>query len=87
VTEDGVDAVILAGAPLTGLAARIAEAVPVPLIDPLSAALGQAQVMVRLGVKPPRAGRFARPPAKPATGFAPSLRRWIERRNADDDAC
>ncbi|MGU3338880.1 aspartate/glutamate racemase family protein [Methylobacterium mesophilicum] len=87
VTEDGVDAVILAGAPLTGLAARIAEAVPVPLIDPLSAALGQAQVMVRLGVKPPRAGRFARPPAKPATGFAPSLRRWIERRNADDGAC
>ncbi|SDO27567.1 Asp/Glu/hydantoin racemase [Methylobacterium phyllostachyos] len=84
VTEDGADAVILAGAPLTGLALRVGDAVPVPLIDPLAAALGQAQALVRLGAQPPRAGRFARPPAKPATGLAPALRRRIERRDADD---
>ncbi len=83
VTEDGADAVILAGAPLTGLAARIGDAVPVPLIDPLAAALGQAQALVRLGARPPLAGRFARQPAKPASGLAPALQRWIERR--DDD--
>ena len=82
VTEDGADAVILAGAPLTGLAARVGDAVPVPLVDPLAAALGQAQALVRLGARPPRAGRFARPPAKPATGLAPALRRWIERGEA-----
>jgi allantoin racemase len=80
--EDGADAVILAGAPLTGLAARIGEAVPVPLVDPLAAALGQAQGLVRLGARPPLTGRFARPPAKPATGLAPALRRWIERDDA-----
>jgi len=79
VTEDGADTVILAGAPLTGLAVRVRDLVPVPLIDPLAAALGQAQAVVRLGARPPRAGRFARPPAKPATGLAPALRRWIER--------
>ncbi|QGY01551.1 Asp/Glu/hydantoin racemase [Methylobacterium mesophilicum SR1.6/6] len=79
VIEDGADTVILAGAPLTGLAVRVRDAVPVPLIDPLAAALGQAQAVVRLGARPPRAGRFARPPAKPATGLAPALRRWIER--------
>jgi allantoin racemase len=84
VSEDGIDAVILAGAPLTGLAARVADAVPVPLIDPLAAALGQAQTLVRLGARPARAGRFARPPAKLATGLAPALRRWIERDDADD---
>ncbi|MCJ2072904.1 aspartate/glutamate racemase family protein [Methylobacterium sp. J-030] len=84
VTEDGADAVILAGAPLTGLAARIADAVPVPLVDPLAAALGQAQALVRLGARSPRAGRFARPPAKPATGLAPALRRWIEWRDGDE---
>jgi allantoin racemase len=83
VTEDGADAVILAGAPLTGLAARVGDAVPVPLVDPLAAALGQAQALVRLGARPPRAGRFARPPAKPATGLAPALRRWIERDAGD----
>lgn len=82
VAEDGADAVILAGAPLTGLAARIGEAVPVPLVDPLAAALGQAQGLVRLGARPPLTGRFARPPAKPATGLAPALRRWIERNDA-----
>ena len=80
VAEDGADAVILAGAPLTGLAARVGDAVPVPLVDPLVAALGQAQALVRLGAKPPRAGRFARPPAKPATGLATPLRHWIEHR-------
>ncbi len=84
VTEDGADAVILAGAPLTGLAGRVADAVPVPLVDPLAAALGQAQALVRLGSRPPRAGRFARPPAKPATGLAPALRRWIEHEAGDD---
>lgn len=84
VTEDGADAVILAGAPLTGLAARVGDAVPVPLIDPLAAALGQAQALVRLGTRPARAGRFARPPAKPATGLTPALQRWIEGRDADD---
>jgi Asp/Glu/hydantoin racemase len=84
VAEDGADVVILAGAPLTGLARRIGEAVPVPLVDPLAAALGQAQALVRLAARPPRAGRFVRPPAKPATGLAPALQRWIERREADD---
>jgi allantoin racemase len=84
VTEDGADAVILAGAPLTGLAARVGDAVSVPLIDPLAAALGQAQALVRLGARPPLAGRFTRPPAKAATGLAPALRRWIERADGDD---
>jgi allantoin racemase len=84
VAENGADAVILAGAPLTGLAARIADAVPVPLVDPLAAALGQAQALVRLGTRPPRAGRFARPPAKPAPGLTPALRQWIERSDGDD---
>lgn len=82
VAENGADAVILAGAPLTGLAARLGDAVPVLLVDPLAAALGQAQALVRLGSRPPRVGRFARPPAKPATGLAPALRRWIERDDA-----
>ncbi|KNY20213.1 aspartate/glutamate racemase family protein [Methylobacterium sp. ARG-1] len=77
---DGADTVILAGAPLAGLGSVLREAVPVPLIDPLAAALGQAQALVRLGTRPPTAGRFARPPAKPATGLTGPLAQWIAHR-------
>lgn len=83
VIADGADAVILAGAPLAGLATVLRRAVPVPLIDPLAAALGQAQALVRLGTRPPMAGRFARPPAKPATGLTGPLARWIAHREGE----
>ncbi|EIZ86930.1 Asp/Glu/hydantoin racemase [Methylobacterium sp. GXF4] len=83
VVADGADAVILAGAPLAGLATVLRRAVPVPLIDPLAAALGQAQALVRLGTRPPMAGRFARPPAKPATGLTGPLARWIAHREGE----
>ena len=82
VEADGSDAVILAGAPLTGLAAKVADRVPVPLIDPLDAAIGQAALLARLRTSPARAGRFARPPSKVATGLTPALGSWIERQES-----
>ncbi|GGF61560.1 Asp/Glu/hydantoin racemase [Azorhizobium oxalatiphilum] len=81
VARDKADVVILGGAPLTGLAERIADRVPVPLVDPVSAAVGQAQLLARLKVRPARAGRFARPGAKPAVGLSPALGAWIEHRD------
>lgn len=83
---DKADAVILAGAPLTGLAAKLADRVPVPLIDPLDAAIGQATLLARLRTSPARAGRFARPPSKPATGVTPALGSWIEHRGEKVEA-
>ncbi|QTL02106.1 Asp/Glu/hydantoin racemase [Aquabacter sp. L1I39] len=80
VHENKADAVILAGAPLTGLAARVADRVPVPLVDPLDAAVGQATLLARLNPRPASAGRFARPGAKPARGVPPALAAWIEHR-------
>ncbi|MFG1465018.1 aspartate/glutamate racemase family protein [Xanthobacter sp. DSM 24535] len=80
VHEDGADVVILAGAPLTGLASRIADQVSVPLVDPLSAAIGQAQLLARMKPRPARAGRFARPGPKPAAGLSPALGAWMEHR-------
>ena len=80
---DGADTVIFAGAPLAGLATALRDAAPVPLIDPLAAALGQAQALVRLGIRPPTAGRFARPQAKPATGLTGPLARWFAHREGE----
>ncbi|WP_341988804.1 aspartate/glutamate racemase family protein [Azorhizobium sp. AG788] len=80
VEEDQADVVILGGAPLTGLAGRIADRVSVPLVDPLSAAVAQAELLARLKPRPARAGRFARPGPKPALGLTPALGAWIEHR-------
>lgn len=80
VEEDQADVVILGGAPLTGLAGRIADRVSVPLVDPLLAAVAQAELLARLKPRPARAGRFARPGPKPAIGLTPALGAWIEHR-------
>lgn len=48
VNVDGVRAVVLGGAMFVGVARRIAKDVPVPVIDPLRAAILQAEVLVRL---------------------------------------
>lgn len=69
----GADVVILAGAPLAGLAAEVAGDVPVPLVDQIQAALKQAETLVALNPKKAEAGRFQRPPTKPSTGLHAAL--------------
>lgn len=69
----GADVVILAGAPLAGLAAEVAHLIPVPLVDQAQAALKQAETLAALKPRKAQAGRFQRPPAKPSHGLAPAL--------------
>jgi allantoin racemase len=69
----GSDVVILAGAPLAGLAAEVAHRVPVPVIDQAQAALRQAETLARLGPRKALTGRFSRPPAKDAVGLGAAL--------------
>jgi len=47
--EDRADVVVLGGAGLAGLAARLAPSVRVPLVDSLAAAVGQAIALARAG--------------------------------------
>lgn len=69
VEEDGAEALILAGAPLAGLARRIAGDVPVPLVDPIAAAVRQAEAA--------RRPAFTSPPRKPNAGLPEPLRRLL----------
>jgi allantoin racemase len=69
----GSDVVILAGAPLAGLAAEVAHRIPVPVVDQAQAALRQAETLARLAPRKATAGRFARPPAKPNAGLPVAL--------------
>ena len=80
--EDLAEVVILAGAPLAGLANRVSGRIPVPLVDPTAAAVRQAESLVALGARKPTAGSFRRPAAKPTRGLAAALAARIEHREA-----
>lgn len=80
--EDEVDVIVLAGAPLAGLAERLRDKVPVPLVDCAAAAMCQAETLVRLRPAAPLRGSFRRPGGKPSVGLEPALAARIAR-----DAC
>jgi allantoin racemase len=69
VEEDGADVIILAGAPLAGLARTIRGELPVPVVDGVSSGVRHAETLVRLDAGIARAGSFAPPPAKPNLGL------------------
>ncbi len=70
VVEDEADVVILGGAPLAGLAAKVATRIPVPVVDQMGAALKQAEALVALAPRKATAGTFRRPAPKATQGLA-----------------
>ncbi len=79
VDEDGADVIVLAGAPLAGLARSLRGRLPVPSVDGVSSAVRQAESL--LALQPGRAvrGSFAPPPIKPNAGLSPALERLLAR--------
>jgi allantoin racemase len=80
VIEDEADVVVLAGAPLAGLAPRVCDRIPVPVVDQVGAAVRQAETLVTLKPRKPIAGTFRRPEAKPTKGISEALANRIEHR-------
>lgn len=78
VDEDQAEVVILGGAPLAGLAARVAGRVPVPLVDGVAAAVRQAETLAALAPRKATAGSFRKPAAKPIVGVSPALARLFD---------
>ena len=83
VTDDEADVVVLGGAPLAGLASRVRNRVPVPLVDPIASAVKQAEALVTLAPRKAIAGTFRRPAAKPTLGLSEKLAARIEHRDSD----
>ncbi len=69
--------IILAGAPLAGLAAKVADRIAVPLVDQAQAALRQAETLAALAPRKAAAGRFSRPGPKPSVGLSEALARRL----------
>lgn len=77
VSQEQADVIVLAGAPLAGLARRVRDRIPVPVVDCVEAAVRQAETLVSLGCRKAEAGSYRRPPAKASTGLSAPLANWI----------
>lgn len=80
IKDDEADVVVLAGAPLAGLAAKVRDRIPVPVVDCAEAAMKQAETLAALRPKGPQCGSFRRPAAKESIGLAPLLAARIAHR-------
>lgn len=70
---DAADVLILAGAPIAGLAGDIAGDVPAILVDPVRAAVVHAVALHRLRPQGADRGSYARPPGKASTGLPAAI--------------
>ncbi len=78
VREDGAEVVILAGAPLAGLASRIRDRISVPVVEGVAASVKIAEGLVALRPRKAIVGSFRQPAPKPATGLPDALTRLME---------
>ncbi len=80
IDADGADVLILAGAPLAGLARSIAGGIPVPVVEGVSSAVRHAETLIGLKPGVARSGSFAPPPAKPHAGLPEPIQRLLDGR-------
>src|SRR5262245_9781290 len=64
----GADVIVVGGAPLADIVPELTNALDVPVIDGVRSAVRQAELLVGLGWRKPRTGRFSRPGPRPLVG-------------------
>jgi len=75
---DGAEAVILGGLGLAGLAERVRDKVPIPVVDNVVAAVGVAEAAAALGCAKARTGSFANGAPVATVGLAAALASLLE---------
>jgi allantoin racemase len=73
VARDGAETVLLAGAVMAGVPARLQPQLSVPLIDGIACAVRQAELLHRLALPKPRAGSYAAPAGREVVGVDAAL--------------
>ena len=81
VDQDRAEVIIMAGAPLAGVGRRIADRLPVPLVDGVTSAVRLAEARVRSGAQSREDG-YEPPPEKPHKGLPAALAALIGRGRA-----
>jgi Asp/Glu/hydantoin racemase len=82
VQEDSAEVVVLGGLGLAGLAGRIGDEVPVPVIDNVVASVRVAEAAATLGAAKAKSGSFAAATPVKTTGLSPALGALLEGREA-----
>ena len=77
VRDDGAEVIILAGAPLAGLARALHGQLPVPVVDGVSSAVQHAQTLLTLQPGKATLGSFSSPPVKPNRGLPDTIARLL----------
>jgi Asp/Glu/hydantoin racemase len=80
VTDDGAEVIVLAGAPLAGLARALQGQLPVPVVDGVSSAVRHAETLVALAPGTAVRGSFSAPPRKANRGLPEPIARLLEGR-------
>jgi allantoin racemase len=75
VERDGAESVLLTGAVMAGVPARLQPQVPVPLVDCIACAVKQAEALVALAFAKPRAGSYALPGGRELVDVDPAIAR------------
>jgi allantoin racemase len=78
VERDHAETVILTGAVMAGVPARLQGEVPVPLVDCIVCGVQQAELLVRLALPKPRAGSYAAPAGRELVAVDPAIARRFE---------
>lgn len=78
VDEDAAEVIILAGAPLSGLALRIRDRISVPVIEGVAASVKMAEGLVALHPRKAVVGSFKQPTPKSTIGLPTALSYLIE---------
>jgi allantoin racemase len=79
VEDDGAEVIVLAGAPLAGLALKVRDRIPVPVVESVVASIRMAEGLVALAPRKASVGSFRLPAPKEATGLPPALQALIRR--------
>lgn len=70
--------IVLAGAPLAGLARTLRGQLPVPVVDGVSSAVRHAESLVALAPGRAVRGSFSAPPKKPHRGLPDAIARLLD---------
>ena len=81
ISEDEADVVIFGGGPLAGLAEKVKDRIAAPVVDPMMAAVKQAEALCALKARKATKGTFRRPDPKASIGLADALARRIEHKD------
>lgn len=80
IVRDGAEVIVLTGAVMAGVPQRLQASIDVPVLDGVSCAVRQAELLVRQCVPKARAGSYAAPGPRESVGLSPALQAFFARR-------